>query len=181
MATPLDLGILGLFDFIFPMLLVWTFVFALLQKTEVIGKAMGINATIATAAAFTILFSRTAIDLINFIIPWFAIAIIFFVLMVLLFMIMGAKDIQAYKQTNIQWILVAVGILIIVAGFGKVLGQSLLEEAAQTGEGPLVEGQETVATNDFQQNIYATLFHPKILGLLVVFAIVVFTIALLSG
>ena len=179
MVSPLDLGILNLFDFIFPVLLVWAFVFALLQKTEVIGKSMGINAIIASAVSLTVLLSRTVIDLINFIIPWFAISIIFFVLMVLLFMIMGAKDIEAYKQTNIQWILVAVGILIIVAGFGKVLGQSLLEQAGQTGT--VVEGQETVASSSFQQNIYATLFHPKVLGLLVVFAIVVFTIALLSG
>ena len=179
MASPLDLGILQLFDFIFPVLLVWTFVFALLQKTKVIGDSIGINATIASAAALTILLSRTAIDLINFIIPWFAIAIIFFVLMVLLFMIMGAKDIKAYQQTNVQWILIAVGILIVVAGFGKVLGQTLLEEGAQAGT--VVEGAEDVATGGFQQNIYATLFHPKVLGLLVVFAIVVFTVALLSG
>jgi len=179
MATPLDLGILQLFDFIFPVLLVWAFLFALLQKTEVVGKSIGINAIIASAVSLTVLLSRTVIDLINFIIPWFAIAIIFFVLMILLFMIMGAKDIQAYKQTNIQWILVAVGILIVVAGFGKVLGQSLLEQSAQTEN--VAEGQEAVAGADFQENIYATLFHPKILGLLVVFAIVVFTVALLSG
>src|SRR3989344_3428208 len=179
MASPLDLGILQVFDFIFPVLLVWAFVFALLQKTEVIGKSMGINAIIASATSLTILLSRTAIELINFIIPWFAIAIIFFVLMVLLFMLMCAKDIKAYQQTNVQWILIAVGILIIVAGFGKVLGQSLLEQSAETGE--VVEGQEAVAGNDFQQNIYATLFHPKVLGLLIVFAIVVFTVALISG
>lgn len=179
MASPLDLGILQLFDFIFPVLLVWAFVFALLQKTEVVGKSMGINAIIASATSLTILLSRTAIDLINFIIPWFAIAIIFFVLMVLLFMVMGAKDVTAYKQTNVQWILIAVGILIVVAGFGKVLGQSVLEQSAQTGD--VVEGQDAVAGSDFQQNIYATLFHPKVLGLLVVFAIVVFTVALISG
>ena len=179
MVSPLDLGILQLFDFIFPVLLVWAFVFALLQKTEVVGKSMGINAIIASATSLTILLSRTAIDLINFIIPWFAIAIIFFVLMVLLFMVMGAKDVTAYKQTNVQWILIAVGILIVVAGFGKVLGQSVLEQSAQTGD--VVEGQEAVAGSDFQQNIYATLFHPKVLGLLVVFAIVVFTVALISG
>ncbi len=179
MVSPLDLGILQLFDFIFPVLLVWAFVFALLQKYEVIGKSIGINAIIASVASLTVLLSRTVIDLINFIIPWFAIAIIFFVLMILLFMIMGAKDIDAYKQTNIQWILVAVGILIIVAGFGKVLGQSLLEQSAESGG--VVEGAEDVASGSFQQNIYSTLFHPKVLGLLVVFAIVVFTVALLSG
>lgn len=180
MASPLDLGILQLFDFIFPVLLVWAFVFALLQKTEVVGKSLGINAIIASTAALTILLSRTAIDLVNFIIPWFAIAIIFFVLMILLFMIMGAKEpLTAYRDQRIYWVLIAVGILILVAGFGKVLGQSLLEQGAQAGT--VVEGQNSVASGGFEQNIYATLFHPKVLGLLVVFAIVVFTVALLSG
>jgi len=179
MASPLDLGILQLFDFIFPVLLVWSFVFAILQKTEVIGKSIGINATIASTAALTILLSRTAIELVNFIIPWFAIAIIFFILMILLFMIMGYKDIKAWEDKGIQWVLIAVGILIVVAGFGKVLGQSLLEEGAQAGT--IIEGEGNVAGEEFQQNIYATLFHPKILGLLVVFAIVVFAVALLSG
>ena len=94
-------------------------------------------------------------------------------------MIMGAKDITAYTQTNVQWVLIAVGILILVAGFGKVLGQTLLEEGAQAGT--VVEGADGVATGGFQQNVYATLFHPKVLGLLIVFAIVVFTVALLSG
>lgn len=180
MVSPLDLGILQLFDFIFPVLLVWAFVFALLQKTEVIGKSIGINAIIASAVSLTVLLSRTVIDLINFIIPWFAIAIIFFVLMVLLFMIMGAKDIQAYKQTNIQWILVAVGILIVVAGFGKVLGQSLLEESLKAGE-EVTTTDGGVASENFQQSVFLTIFHPKVLGLLIVFAIVVFTVALLSG
>ncbi|MDO8511568.1 MAG: hypothetical protein Q7S55_05395 [Nanoarchaeota archaeon] len=179
MASPLDLGILNLFDFVFPVLLVWAFVFALLQKTKVIGESIGINAIIASATALTVLLSRSVIDLINFIIPWFAIAIIFFVLMVLLFMIMGAKDITAYKQTNVQWVIIAIGILIVVAGFGKVLGQTLLEEGAQAGT--VVEGADGVATGGFQQNVYATLFHPKVLGLLIVFTIVVFTVALLSG
>ena len=179
MVSPLDLGILNLFDFIFPVLLVWAFVFALLQKTKVIGDSVGINAIIASVTSLTVLLSRTVIDLINFIIPWFAIAIIFFVLTILLFMIMGAKDITAYKQTNVQWVLIAVVILILVAGFGKVLGQSLLEQSAQA-EG-VVEGAEDVSGASFQQNIYATLFHPKVLGLLIIFTIVVFTVALLSG
>ena len=178
MASLLDLGILKSFDFIFPMLLVWAFVFALLQKTKLIGDAININAIIATAFAFMVLLSPTVIDLINFMIPWFAIAIICFILMVLLFMIMGAEKNIAYQDKTIQWVLVAVGILIVVAAFGKVLGQSLLEQGAQAGT--VIEGQNT-ANGGFQQNIYATLFNPKVLGLLVVFAIVVFAVALLSG
>ncbi len=178
MVTVLDLGLLKVVDFIFPFLLVWAFVFALLQKTEVVGKALGVNALIATVVGFTVLLSRTVIDLINFMIPWFAIAIIFFVLMILLFMVMGYKDVNAYQDPALRWVLIAVGILIVFAAFGKVLGQSLLEQGAQAGT--VVEGTD-VAGGGFQQNIFATVFHPKVLGLLVLFAIAVFTVALMSG
>jgi len=180
MVSPLDLGLLELFDFIFPVLLVWAFIFALLQKTEVVGKSLGINAIIATAVSFTVLLSRTVIDLINFAIPWFAIAIIFFVLMILMFMLMGAKEpLDAYKDPRVYWVLIAVGIIIAFAAFGKVMGQSLLEQAAQPEKA--LEAGEGAATGSFQQNIYLTLFNPKVLGLLIVFAIAVFTVALLSG
>ena len=129
---------------------------------------------------FTVLLSRTVIDLINFMIPWFAIAIIFFILMVLLFMIMGAKEpLNAYSDKSLQWLLIAIGIIIVFAAFGKVMGQSLLEQASQQGDA--AAGEEGAAGGSFQENIYATLFHPKVLGLIVIFAIAVFTVALLSG
>lgn len=179
MATPLDLGLLQVVDFIFPFLLVWAFVFAMLQKTKIIGDALVVNALIATVIGFTVLLSRTVVDLINFMIPWFAIAIIFFILLLLLFMIMGYKEVNAYSDPGVRWVLIAVGILIAFAAFGKVLGQSLLEQAGETGEVPV--GEESAASASFQQNIYATVFHPKVLGLLIVFAIAVFTVALLSG
>ena len=181
MATTLDLGLLNVVDFIFPFLLVWAFMFAMLQKTKIIGDAMVVNALIATVAGFTVLLSRTVVDLINFMIPWFAIAIIFFILLLLLFMIMGYKEINAYQDPGVRWVLIAVGILIAFAAFGKVLGQSLLDQGQAIPTDEVIEGEESVATGGFQQNIYATIFHPKVLGLLIVFAIAVFTVALMSG
>ncbi|MBU0579512.1 MAG: hypothetical protein ABH824_02970 [Nanoarchaeota archaeon] len=179
MATILDIGLIQSFDFIFPVVLVWAFMFAILQKTKVIGDSLGINALIASMAAFMVLLSRTVIDLINFMIPWFTIAIIFFLLMLLLFMVFGAKGTEAYQDKTIQWILVGVGILIVVAAAGKVMGQSLLEQSAQAGEVPAGDGE--VSSQNFEQNIFATLFNPKVLGLIVMFGIVIFTVALLSG
>jgi hypothetical protein len=178
MASLLDLGLIQLFDFVFPVLLVWAFVFAMLSKTKVLGDSVGVNSLIAAVAGLTILLSRTVIDLINFVIPWFAVSIIFFVLMLLLFMIMGAKGTDAYKDVALQRVLIAVGILIMVAGAANVLGQSVLEKGGSTGD-TLIDGDTT--SGDFEQNIYSTVFHPKILGLLIVFTIMIFAVALLSG
>ncbi|MEK6853223.1 MAG: hypothetical protein AABX64_00925 [Nanoarchaeota archaeon] len=180
MVSVIDLGLLQLVDFVFPFLLVWAFVYALLHKFKLLGESPAVNALVATAMGFTVLLSRTVIDLINFMIPWFAIAIIFFILMVLLFMIMGAKEpLNAYSDKSLQWLLIAIGIIIVFAAFGKVMGQSLLEQASQQGDA--AAGEEGAAGGSFQENIYATLFHPKVLGLIVIFAIAVFTVALLSG
>lgn len=182
MVTILDIGLIQAFDFVFPVLLVWAIVFAVLQKTEVVGKSVGINALIASIAGLTVLLSRTVIDMINFMIPWFSIAIIFFILTLLLFMIFGAKAEDAYKDKALQWVLIAVVILIVAAAAGKVLGQTLLEQAGQVGEeGAGGEGGSGVATSSLTQNLFATLYNPKVLGLIVIFVIVVFAVALLTS
>lgn len=188
MVTVLDIGLVNYFSAIYPVLLVFALVFALLQKTKVIGESMGINATIAVVAAFMTLLSKTLVDIINFMVPWFVVVIIFFVLMILSFMTFGAKETDiasALKDKTLQWTIIGIGILILVAAFGKVMGQTLTEQSFQAG----VPGNATatinagtgVATPSFEQNIYATLFHPKVLGLIILFGVAIFAVAFLSG
>ncbi|HIG93153.1 TPA: hypothetical protein HA242_05915 [Candidatus Woesearchaeota archaeon] len=185
MATLFDIGLLRSFDVVFPFLLVWALVFALLQKTKVIGQSMGINSVIATVAAFTVLLSQTAIDIINFMIPWFVIALIFFVLLILIFQTFGAKEEHVLsalqKDKAIGWVIVGVALVIMIAAFGNVLGQKFTESAFQGTSVNATTNANGVATANFQQNITATLFHPKVLGLMVLFAIAIFAVALLSG
>jgi hypothetical protein len=91
MASFLDLGLIQYFSAIFPVLLVFAVVYALLQKTKAVGGTPTINALIAIVAGFLILLSEKAIAVVNFIIPWFAVVIIFFVLMILVFYTFGLK------------------------------------------------------------------------------------------
>lgn len=185
MVTVLDTGLIQSFDIVFPFVLVWAIVFALLHKTGVIGseKAAGINAAIATAAAFMVLLSRTVIDLINFMLPWFTVAIIFFVLLILIFKTFGLKDAtleSVLHKEQVYWAILGVVLVIMIAGLASVFGQSVLE--AGEGAVPSDSVQEGgVATGDFQANIFATLFHPKVLGLIIIFTIAIFAVALLSG
>jgi len=184
MVTVLDTGLIQSFDIIFPFILVWAIIFALLHKTQVIGsdKALGINAAIATAVAFMVLLSRTVIDLINFMLPWFTIAIIFFVLLILIFKTFGLKDAtleKALHKEQVYWSILGIVLLIMIAGLGSVFGQSLLEQTEGVDTAVLEEGG--VSTGDFQANIFATLFHPKVLGLIIIFTIAIFAVALLSG
>lgn len=184
MATFLDVGLLRYFNIIFPFLLVWALVFALLQKTKLVGSdRVGINAIIALAFAFMVSLSDAAVQIINFMIPWFTIAIIFFLLIILIFQIFGAgeKDIFAYvqKDKGIGWIIIGIVLIIAGAAFANVFGQDLLSQAG-SGETAVNVSSGGVASADFQRNIYTTLFHPKVLGIIVLFAIAIFAIALLS-
>ena len=183
MVTVLDLSLIRSFDVIFPVLLVFALVFSILQKTKAIGDSVGMNSLVAVAISFMMLLSDTLIEMINFMIPWFVVMIIFFILMILMFQVFGASETDvagALKDKALQWSLIGVGLVILIAAFGHVLGQSLVE----AGGHPVTTQQVTadgVATGDFEQNITATMFHPKVLGMLVMFAIAIFAVALLSG
>ena len=185
MATALDLGLLNVIDFIFPFILVWAIVFALLQKTKIVGDSVAINAIIGAVVGFTVLLSRTIIDIINFMIPWFAITIIFFILMLLIFMVFGAKDKDIFsaleKNKVVTWLLIGVSVIIFFAAISNVMGQSLLEQSASGEGGAVGAGDGSVASGNFQQNIFSTLFHPKVLGVIMLFVIAIFAVALLTG
>src|SRR3989344_8994100 len=131
MATVLDLSLLQNFSFIFPFIFVWAIVFAILQKTKATGAALGIDAVIATVVAFMSILSPEIILMINFMIPWFAIAIIFFILLLLLFRIFGAEEKHILSaltsDKSVLWVILGIGLVIVFAAFGNVFGQSFTE------------------------------------------------------
>ncbi|HIJ10579.1 TPA: hypothetical protein HA278_00850 [Candidatus Woesearchaeota archaeon] len=184
MATVLDVSILQSFDAVFPFVFVLAVVFAILQKTTIFGKSIGVNATIAAVTAFMMLLSPVLIDLINFIIPWFVIAIIFFMLLLLLFQVFGATESNIYEYMKndkaVGWVLVIVAGVIVFAGMSTVIGQTLLDTGGDTPSENLAS-DGSVATADFQTNIINTLRNPKILGIGILFAIAIFAVGLLSG
>ena len=186
MASVLNLELLQSFDIIFPVLLVFALVFAVLQKTKAITDNGVINTTIAIAISFLVLLSETAVEIINFSIPWFVIAIVFFILLLLIFQVFGIKEGEILKavqnERGIIWVIIGVVLIILVAAFGHVLGQSagpyLSNETIITAA---EDGTVSVATGDFSTNVSATLFHPKVLGIIVLFGIMIFAILLLTG
>jgi hypothetical protein len=186
MATVLDLGLIKSFSFIFPWLLVFAFTYAILQKTKAIGDNIAINAIIAVVAAFTVLLSDAAVQVVNFVIPWFAIAIIFFVILLLFFMIFGHSESSIFdyikNDKGVGWGIFVVALVIIIAGFGTVFGQGLTDLSFQGGEtvvNTTISGG--VGTPSHEQNVIATLFHPKVLGFVVIFVIAIFTVSLLTS
>jgi len=185
METFLEIGVLNYFSIIFPALLIFVVVFAILEKTKMLGESKTLHAIAAIAAAFLVMLSRDVIAIINVGAPWFIMVFIFMALLLLLYRFMGAseEDLAKVIKTDrpIQWLIFFIGIIIVFASIAHIYGQRFLEQ--KVGE---VEGEEGVPIEEaegertFSQELYDTLFNPKILGLALIFLIAVFTIALLS-
>ena len=182
MATFLDVGLLSYFNVIFPVLLIFAILFAILQKTKVLGSNLTINAIIAVSIAFMSLLSKTLIKLIGFMTPWFVLLLVFIILLLLIFQTLGAtdKDIASVLKSEklVHWSIIGVGLLILLAGLGSIWGQQLTTMAG----GPVATNVSTSSgTVSLEQNLYATFYNPKVLGLIFMFLIAVFAVAFLAG
>ena len=80
MANGLDLGVLNYFSVIFPALLIFVIVYALLEKTKMLGENRSLHAIAAISAAFLVMLSKDILEIINFGAPWFILVIVFLVL-----------------------------------------------------------------------------------------------------
>ena len=183
MVTVLDVGLLNYFSTVFPAILVFAVVFAILTTTKILGENKTISAVVAIILALLVLIYPDITNLINYMAPWFVLVFIFAILLLLIYRIFGAteKDIATYLRTDrpLNWAILAVGIIILIAAVANVFGQRALSGAGQIpNETAAAEG---VGTPSFESNIFNTLFHPKVLGLLLILAIAVFTIILLGG
>jgi hypothetical protein len=185
MATFLETGLLNYFSIIFPALLVFVLVYALLQKIKILGENKTINILVAIALGFIVLLSESILSIINFAAPWFVIFFIFMVLLLVVFKLMGASDENIANVIRsdkvVQWVILAISIIIVISAFANVYGQRLLpltlkETNITTEEGEVV----TTATPSFATNVAAVLFHPKVLGMVFLLLVAVFTIALIT-
>ena len=180
MATFIEtLGLLDYFSPILSAVLVFALVGALLLKTKVLGENKVVGWLIAAVLGLLTLISEDVVNLINFISPWFVIMFIFLILLLLTYRLFGVTEdnIVHYmlNDRTINWTLLAIGLAIIGAGIFNVFGQRALQ--AGTDGIPNADGE----TTGFETNLFKTLFSPKILGLIMVFAIAIFTVGFLGG
>ena len=178
MASVLDLGLLQYFSVIFPVILVFVLVYAMLTKFKMLGDSVGINATVAICCAFLAALSESVISMIVFVAPWFVLVFILVLLFLLIMKTFGTTDADIMKVVTkdaaVTWTILGIVIIIIGSGFAFTFGQDVLEQSQTTGEGSTDSG-------DFESNLFEIIFHPKILGVLILFVISVMAIALLTG
>ncbi len=195
MATPtLDVEFLGYFSPIFIWILVFSLAYGMMQVTKFLGENKIIHAGIGLIIATIFLFSTQAATVVLFIAPWFTVFFIFVVFLVMAYKLFGATDEDMLKvirkESAVQYAILAFGIIILLFGLGAGFGQELLGYTSETTDVAAVTenlqlqgeaGTGSTATSSFQQNLVATLFNPKILGMLLILIIGAFTVRGMTG
>ena len=167
MATFLDVSGLEYFSSFFVFIFVWLGVYAILAYSKII-RSKSISVLIGLLIAVFVLFSPIATGVIQYIAPWFAVILIFVMLVGLVIKSFGGTDLEAYSSLR-GVLLVIVIIFLVVGALSYIRGQTVLPGDNETSE-----------EWDYQ-NTGTLLFHPKVLGILFILIIAVFTIALLTG
>ncbi len=187
MATILDITILKGFSIIFVMVLVIVLVYAILQVTKSFGGSKGLHILIAFLIGILTLMVPDVTELVATMVPWFTIFFLFLIFLLMGYKIFGAtdSDISGFMKADktVGWGIFVVAIVIIIAASGNVYGQRHL--TGSDGE-PLPVDDASVDTTDsgsgrWSSNLYSTLYHPKILGLLLLFAIGAVTVGVLAS
>lgn len=182
MATPLDVGLLQKFDIIFPFIFVLVIVYAVLARTEWFKEKQAVAFILAFLLAVMTLFSSIAVKTINRMAPWFILLVVFGILLILAYQAMGVSEKRVlevltgkeYGGTFAWWVLA----LMLIIGLGSL--SAVVSEEKQFTR--LAAGENVTVTGEAEEvGFWATLFHPKVLGLALILLIAMFTIQKLAG
>lgn len=201
----MDVSLFSYFGPIFLFVLVFVVVYALLSVSKMFDKLEGKNglyALLAITSAFFVLMFKPASTLITTMVPWFAALVILMFLIMFVVKMFNSDDkiFENLIQNNrgFYWILITIFIVIVIASLSSTFGQTLLSK--QTGEtvtevnpsqinlngtiGPEVPTIETAkatgASSNFGDNVLMTLVNPKVLGMILMLVIGMFTIMFMA-
>ena len=180
MASLLDIGLLQHFQVVFPFLFITVMVFALLVAAKAFGDNRFLHVLIALILGFMTLLSPVVKTTINIMAPWFVLLIIFVVLVIFSVQILGASQESIWKgilQPQNQHIIIWVVALGLIIGFGS-LSTAISEES---GFKSLSEDGEVIEATGEKAGFYQVLFHPKVLGLILIMLISMITVNRLSA
>jgi len=165
MATFLDIGGLQNFSTFFVFIFVWLAVYAILSYSKVLGENKAIHIVIGLVIGLLVLFSPIATGTIEYIAPWFAVVFVFVIFVSVALKLFGAG---AESLDSLRVVTFIVIILVLVVGALSYVREQVT--APGDNETSVDYGKTTTL-----------LFHPKILGIMFVMIIAIFTVVLMAG
>lgn len=190
MATFLDIGLLEHFSVIFPILLVFVILFAILEKSGIFGENKGLHALISLSVALMMLFVPGVVQVITIMAPWFVLIFLLIIFFLFLLLAFGTKVDAIVEQASHwgtpHWFLLVLGLVIFLGALGSVYGGSMLPYSSEAAGKQVnvteigdVEGMST-DTGVFNENVGRVIFHPKTIGMVFLLAVGALTIKLLA-
>lgn len=187
MTTLLNIGILQHFSGIFIFLFVFALIYAALSKSKFFGgDKQGLYAIIAFVVAILIASSKFALRLVAIVIPWYtALAIVAF-LILLVYGVLGAKEEHLdsiVKSGQLRGWIIGFGVAILIFGLAFTFGEELRNVGYSSNESTTgVPTNQTLnpSGKNFSSELVKTIFHPAMLGLLMLFLIAMFAIMFLT-
>lgn len=193
MATFLDVGILQHFSTIFVILLIFVVMFGLLQMVKAFGDNKGLHAIIALVVALIFIVSKIATNMIQTMVPWFIVLVvfIFFVMFLLRMWGLGDSDLKELISSPdvYPWLIILI-VIVLLTSLSTVFGQSLLEKGGAPGTENYNGSTAAVTTTtidststttpNFTTNLLNTVRNPKVLGMIFVFLVGAFSLLFLT-
>jgi len=162
MATFLDVTGLQHFSSIFVFLFVWIVAYATLLWTKLLGQNNFVNILVGLLLGLFVLITPLATDIVSSIAPFLAVIFVFILLITMATKMLGG-DAEVFPGLKAVFIIFIVIVVFIAAG------TKIKENISSQAE----KGESSGSVN--------LIFNPTFLGIVLIFAIAVFTIALLAS
>ncbi len=179
-TSVIDLSILEGLSALFMIILVFVLIYALLQKTKVLGGNAGLDAMVAIAMSMLMIISGTVMEIISNMTP-----ILILILFMAVFLLMGTRFLNVSDDSivkmlggdNAAWWFIVIGILVFLGAAGQVIAPLISGNPdATTTDVTIPTDPGDVGTGDYNTDLRNTLFHPAFLGMIVLLLIGSFTV-----
>jgi len=162
MATFLDVTGLEYFSNIFVFLFVWIVVYATLLWTKIVGNNKIVITLLGLLLGIFVLISPLATNVVAKTAPFLAVIFVLILLMNIASKMLGA-EVESFPA--LKGVLIVFIVIIVLIGVGVQIKEQASTESSST---------------DLSKTT-SVIFHPKFLGIVLLFAIAIFTIALLAS
>lgn len=184
MAT-LDLSLLVFFRPILVLVLVFSFMYAALTYTKLLGDSKVLHGAISAVAAVLVVLVPPITELVYTVTPWLTILFILFIMIIMSFRIFNvSEDSISSAVSNVSGLRIVI-VLVVIGVFAGAAANIFGPDQLDAGPGRVNvyddNGELVVASSDFKTNLYNTLYHPKVLGLAIVLGVSALSVFLMSG
>ncbi|HZX12652.1 MAG TPA: hypothetical protein VFE88_04320 [Candidatus Nanoarchaeia archaeon] len=172
MATLLDVGVLGFFLPVFVFMFLFTVLFAVLEKTKILGENRLLNIAAAFSVAAISIFVGRLTSLIGIAVPWI---VFVFVILLLIFMIFGFFDVSKEKIWDLFGETTAFIVILIIL----LIAIIIVFEGTVSPYVPGPDGTVSGVPNPRSETL-RTLTHPRMLGAIFMLVVAASTVSYLS-